>query len=573
VSESLEERIAKLEAEVADLRSLMAAKSSPEPPPPPVVATLQPVSPPNLSPPAPVLPPYWAYHGPPLPPRSVEDSELDFGRKVMPIIGGLLLITALYYLTLFLMENIRLTRDMQFGLAATSSVAALTVGHWLRRGSPQVARALTVTGLFGGYFTIIAGSEPFGIYPDSTMVIAFFAFALVNVALGWLYDEEATSSLGVAAAFIAAFMAFERTYVYVALASAAALTGMALTLRRTWIAPVVIAGLGSLAVAGSLGLMATDRVPQEGVTHLLQTQFSLGMGLAWMAALRTSRQSELPVLAPFLGAMFLSIVLMFGPQRVASLPITLHVAAFAAVTVAMGAKWQSPWHIALGWFAAGIGVPLTIESPYRDWAWAIQAVAYTGLIWWRTKWFVIPFLATLGAMFRDSVVLNENASFLGWEIAIGLAPMPFVTAGVVLALVAYFGYVRRPAIVGEPENTAAETTYWLLVAGPTILQLALMVQQQFVPALDGKSLSAPLGASSTFAMLIGFRLQRLGPRFAAWVGILLLMGSLYLNELSELTNIQRIGILSVLGVLALLAGAYYYRRDGARSKDQSTGTP
>ena len=247
MSDSVETRLQKLEDEVAELRAALdsvaqAPAVQPPPLPPPLVGVPNPLAYPQYTQPAApqfsrpatpnVIPYPWQYYGPPKPPVSSEQAEVDFGKKAMPIIGAALIISGLYLLTVYVLENFQITKAMQFSFAAAGSILAFGLGEFVRKKIDQVGRALNAIGLVGGYLTIVSGSETFGVYPDTLMVPLFFALSLVNVGIGWYRKDQPLALMGVTAAFFSSAMVADRNLLLPALGSASTLIAMAITWRQ-----------------------------------------------------------------------------------------------------------------------------------------------------------------------------------------------------------------------------------------------------------------------------------------------------------------------------------------------------
>ena len=476
----------------------------------------------------------------------------------MPIIGAALIISGLYLLTVYVLENFQITKAMQFSFAAAGSILAFGLGEFVRKKIDQVGRALNAIGLVGGYLTIVSGSETFGVYPDTLMVPLFFALSLVNVGIGWYRKDQPLALMGVTAAFFSSAMVADRNLLLPALGSASTLIAMAITWRQRWAGAAVLGTVCSWILCVSL--ISLDSFLATSLDTILRTLLVTAIGVGWMVVVRRVKQDAVPDISPFVGMAFaLSLTLWYRKPGDHSVVIAGGIVAYALSTILIYSKIRTIGLMALACSLIGFGLPVTLGGQIRDWSFFIQAILYCFLVWKSSRLFIIPFLAAALSTLSISRVFYEVGNDRLFRI-FGMESAAFVGLMALLAFIAYLGMWRSPAWEEKSAEEYIDGFYWLAFLLPLVGYGVMLSVMKWGQSIISDSSSIPLGVTAAIGIIAGFSLQRVGIRIAAWAFILCLLMSLYFNEVSKLTALQKIGVFVVFGALCLVAASFYFKR-------------
>jgi uncharacterized membrane protein len=300
--EVLEQRLARLEQEVAELRR--GTKPAPEPAPerPPAPTMLDFVVPPATPVPAaaPVSPPPVVSHEtavPASPPaegreparqpaaqlsRPVPDretlaqfltpymrrartqaerlSEIDvsnlLGARVLAWAGGIVTVLGIVFFFVLAVNRGWIGPEIRVACGAAVSALAFGAGLWLRRRYGQVYSALTAAGagLAGGYATLLAAAALYDLIPAPAALVFAAAIAGVGVVIALRWNAEPLAGLGLIGAMVV---------------PAAVVLESGLTPLGTAFVAVVFAGAAYVAIERRwlvlLGLAIAAGLPQVAV--------------------------------------------------------------------------------------------------------------------------------------------------------------------------------------------------------------------------------------------------------------------------------------------------------------------
>ncbi len=280
--EVLEQRLAALETEVADLQAqIRNPGASPDVAPTQWAAvTPKPVSPPQKpAPPAP-LPEVWSTPPlrptkpppvaqepprrpapPPKPRREIDYSAL-FGAFGLAVAGGIVTVLGIVFFFVLAANRGWIGPELRVAFGAAASVGVFAAGFWLRRrfGTTHAALAAVGAGIAGAYATLLAATALYGFVPDvgALAAAAGIAAAATVVALAW--KEELVAALGLIGALIVPLMTLvedgELTLVGTTFAALVLAAIAVVALRQRWDILLVAGLLGSFPQIAGLVLQA-----------------------------------------------------------------------------------------------------------------------------------------------------------------------------------------------------------------------------------------------------------------------------------------------------------------------------
>ena len=280
--EVLEQRLAALETEVADLQAqIRNPGASPDVAPTQWAAvTPKPVSPPQKpAPPAP-LPEVWSTPPlrptkpppvaqepprrpapPPKPRREIDYSAL-FGAFGLAVAGGIVTVLGIVFFFVLAANRGWIGPELRVAFGAAASVGVFAAGFWLRRrfGTTHAALAAVGAGIAGAYATLLAATALYGFVPDvgALAAAAGIAAAATVVALAW--KAELVAALGLIGALIVPLMTLvedgELTLVGTTFAALVLAAIAVVALRQRWDILLVAGLLGSFPQIAGLVLQA-----------------------------------------------------------------------------------------------------------------------------------------------------------------------------------------------------------------------------------------------------------------------------------------------------------------------------
>ncbi len=223
--EVLEQRLAALEREVADLRlqvrgsgavgleerarvatPLPPTRPGAAPPPRPAAEQPRPASPAPTATPAPTAPP-------PLPPRPARPRrEIDysklFGAFGLAVAGGVVTVLGIVFFFVLAVNNGWINAELRVVFAATASVGVFAAGFWLRHryGTTHAALAAVGAGIAGGYATLLAATALYGFVPDALALVAAAGIAAAATVVAIAWKAELVAGLGLIGALLVPLM-------------------------------------------------------------------------------------------------------------------------------------------------------------------------------------------------------------------------------------------------------------------------------------------------------------------------------------------------------------------------------
>ena len=331
--EVLEQRLAALETEVAELRAQLRSPAAwPDAAPTQWAAvTPKPVSPPQKpAPPAP-LPEVWSTPPlrptkpppvakappprpapPPKPRREIDYSAL-FGAFGLAVAGGIVTVLGIVFFFVLAANRGWIGPELRVAFGAAASVGVFAAGFWLHRrfGTTHAALAAVGAGIAGAYATLLAATALYEFVPDLGALVAAagIAAAATVVALAW--KEELVAALGLIGALLVPLMTVveddDITLIGTAFAALVFTALAVVALRERWTA-LLIAGLVA-SFPQVVGLVLQSEPTDWAVVGLTVLFWALYVAVATVVQL-TSKAKALDPLA--VGVLLASAALAAG---------------------------------------------------------------------------------------------------------------------------------------------------------------------------------------------------------------------------------------------------------------------
>ncbi len=524
--EVLEQRLAVLENEVADLRTqvrgadatqlaerdALGSDLAPEHPPAPVrERKIRPQErTPTASPPPPARP-----APPPPPPRHVRPRrELDlsklFGAFGLAAAGGIVTVLGIVFFFVLAVNRGWINPELRLAFGAAASAGIFAAGFWLRQrfGTTHAALAAVGAGIAGAYATLLAATALYGFLPELGALAAAAAIAAVATVVAVAWRAELVAALGLVGALLVPLMTVveegELTLIGTSFAALVFTATAAVALGQRW---------GALLAAGVIasfpqivGLVAQSYATDWAVVLLTALFWALYVGCALLAQL--SSRAKIDRLAATLALAAAALAAVSSAQlfdgtagRLSEEGLALLVVAIAYLALGAAVLRRLRDFSTLLW-AVGLTVAAVAGAELLSGAWL--AVAWAGeaavLAWLgqatRERRFS---LASVGYLLLAlAVTLGHEAPVddlfgLGAHPALGVPSVLAVAAAALL--VAWFS--RRP-----PEQPRGEGS-----VGAFLTSLTVTLQQArdaFVWLAGGLALYATsLGALELFSWLGG----------------------------------------------------------------------
>ena len=329
--EVLEQRLAALETEVAELRAQLRSPAAwPDAAPTQWAAVApKPVSPPpKPAPPAP-LPEVWSTPplrptkplpvaqapprpAPPKPRREIDYSAL-FGAFGLAVAGGIVTVLGIVFFFVLAANRGWIGPELRVAFGAAASVGVFAAGFWLHRrfGTTHAALAAVGAGIAGAYATLLAATALYEFVPDIGALVAAagIAAAATVVALAW--KEELVAALGLIGALLVPLMTVvedgDITLIGTAFAALVFTALAVVALRERWTA-LLIAGLVA-SFPQVVGLVLQSEPTDWAVVGLTVLFWALYVAVATVVQL-TSKAKALDPLA--VGVLLASAALAAG---------------------------------------------------------------------------------------------------------------------------------------------------------------------------------------------------------------------------------------------------------------------
>lgn len=445
---------------------------------------------------------------------------------------------------------------MQFALCVLATVSLLGIGRWAERKEPRMGQLLIGLGALGGYLTAGAGYSTFHVYSDQIALSLFFVWAMVVIGYGFVRESKPFALLGLAGGLIASYGARTHPDTALALNMITFVASSAVAYRRKWPEAVgwsygaamlafwtVATGQPSVvllflaqAAVGTAALLGLLKPPDRVLAAL---PAAIGVGMAWIYS------GNYNLLA---GNWVAAVIFLWG---------------LAAGYLAYRDKDEpTRWAFgAAGYVAAGLMAPGTLPLEMRTWVWLVATVVAAGFCVFRPSAFAAVLqLVWMGFLIGGRALFPVPASLPDAAFWPVMAALHFT----LLPL-----YLRKPV-----EDAVGEAVMFLATSFPLIGVAALSLFN--VAGLNLKNGSTLALATASFSLMaLGFRTDRLGARYAAWVGLTLTVGKFIFFDLSEVDPAVRIAAMFAVGTVAFLAGAVYARRSktGGPSEGDDSQTP
>ena len=308
--EVLEQRLAALETEVAELRIQVRGPSTAEPvrregpafPPP-----LAPRRPAAAPPPRPTPPPAAVTQPrpapapvkPPRPRREIDYSAL-FGAFGLAVAGGIVTVLGIVFFFVLAANRGWIGPELRLAFGAAASVGVFAAGFWLRGrfGTTYAALAAVGAGIAGAYATLLAATALYGFVPELGALAAAAGIAAVATVVALRWQEELVAALGLIGALLVPLMTLvedgELTLIGTAFAALVFTAVAVVALRERWTA-LLIAGLVA-SFPQVVGLVLQSEPTDWAVVWLTVLFWALYVAVATVVQL-TSKAKPLDPLA------------------------------------------------------------------------------------------------------------------------------------------------------------------------------------------------------------------------------------------------------------------------------------
>jgi uncharacterized membrane protein len=222
--EVLEQRLAVLEEEVADLRTLVrgagatgraerAALGTRAREHPPAAARERTIRPPERTtaaapPPRPARPaPQPKARRPARPRREIDLSKL-FGAFGLAAAGGIVTVLGIVFFFVLAVNRGWINPELRLVFGAAVSVGVFAAGVWLRRrfGTTHAALAAVGAGIAGAYATLLAATALYGFVPELGALAAAAGIAAVATVVATAWRAELVAALGLVGALLVPLM-------------------------------------------------------------------------------------------------------------------------------------------------------------------------------------------------------------------------------------------------------------------------------------------------------------------------------------------------------------------------------
>jgi uncharacterized membrane protein len=207
--EVLEQRLAALEHEVADLRiQVRGPEAAAREHPTTVVPEreIRPQAPPPRPAPAPASRP--ARPTRPARPRREYDLSKLFGAFGLAVAGGIVTVLGIVFLFVLAVNRGWINPELRLLFGAAASLGVFAAGVWLRRrfGTTYAALASVGAGIAGAYATLLAATALYGFVPELGALAAAAAIAAVATVVAVSWKAELVAALGLIGALLVPLM-------------------------------------------------------------------------------------------------------------------------------------------------------------------------------------------------------------------------------------------------------------------------------------------------------------------------------------------------------------------------------
>jgi uncharacterized membrane protein len=501
----------------------------------------------------------------PTPQEIANDTERQFGAKVLPWLGALAIILGLGYLVNYAIERDLITPQMQMAGAAILSVAMVILGIFASKPEEEANKQffgnlLVGLGSCGLYMTAGGGYAGWKLISAETMVGAFVGLSMLNLLYGFWRSLPPFVGLGMVGGATAAEMLASRhdhnlAMGVLALIGIPALATHVARRQPNWVFP---------SWAAVLVVLASWTYPGPPAYALYFTAGWLIVGLAayFGGLVRSGEkfQEAFPVL------MTTAATLLFFAFADRPWHAGVMSAAFGVLYLLGGSRLSSHVSVrrcalALGAALISLAAPWGVEPSYQ-----ILVFAGLGLALLALSGYLATELAIFGAIdlvlgfaFYMGIALGSDKKYLPFAEE-WLAPILMTVAGTAMALTYRFGYGKDREAFREAApvvGVGGSLLIWGLVSRFIDLKIDAHL-------LGGEWMTISWGIFAVAALAIGVAAKLSEFR---WVGIgvlLFTLARLILVELASLDSALKVALLMGIGTLILGVSYVVYIRPGSR---------
>ncbi len=531
MTDDLSARLAKIEDRLTRIEYVTGVRAQPTMVPPPRIDA-QAQSQPPTNPPS--SPPNVA---------SGDDAEYVIGAKLLPRVGGVLVVLGIIYLVAWGFSTGFITKQMVFGAEVAFSGAFIYFGNRYRESKEHYGQLLTGVGFAGLYLTFVGGFTPYHLYSGNTLVGLAMAVSLTLLAISGSRSWIGLWFLGLLGGMVSSTMPLGKHDLkmalilhFIVLLSAAA---VAVRMKRAEM-PIIL-WLGSLCAFAPI--FFDFAFPQEAALTA-----TLAAGLLCMATYLLLIDD----VAFGFGAAFFPILIVgtLGPAAVRidqpQYVIGLCLGTSAMALLPKRALWKQL--VVLGVLGVSTIAPWCYRTP-------LQTHLLVGL----TAAFALgSYVIFERKGLKASLILLADASvsiIIGWDDKVwqvGSAKtilLGSILAASVLVFAAGLHYFRRRVL--PPILTVG-------MLGVVWLYYHLVVDH--LARGDMFAVSLSWGALAGVILLVGLMLKLKDMRYSSFFLMAITVVKVLFFDLQEMAQGLRVAILLVLGILMLAIGYGYINR-------------
>lgn len=462
--------------------------------------------------------------------RKGDGAEYLIGARLLPRVGGLLVLLSIVFLVAWGFSKGWITKEMVFAGEVLLSLAFVALGQATANLREHYGQILTGVGLGGLYVTLVGGYTEYGLYDGATTVVLTTALSLSMVLASGIRLWAGLWTLGVLGGLYASTLPLSKGDLRVSLALhfLVLISSGLISLRFKNRGYVVALWLGSLC---ALAPMVGGRYDGDTVLAAF-----LSAGLFCMGAYVFGEAAD-AVFPALVGSLLSMAAVQHGRPA--------FVIAFCAGVALVGvlpSRSQWRFQLALGVILACLTAPWCYDDLPRSQA-----------------------LLSLGGLFG-------LASFVRFRRSALTASMLLLMDGTASVAAAW----PRPEILSWCWSSLLALSVLILAAGislwhrkgvPAVFSFGmLLICWVFWSGLvdhevtgNPFAMSISWGVLAAIELLVGFAIKERAFRFTSFGLLGLTVGKVMLNDLAFLDPGLRVAILMVLGLIMLAVGYGYVR--------------
>ncbi len=544
-SVSLEDRVGRLELQLAQACDrIYSLEGRPILTPPPIAFKTPPSAPKEAAPKA-------------APPQSNDDVEYRLGTVGLLRGGAVVVILGIIFLVGLAISRGWITPQVQFVGEQLLCFAFLAVGGWKLKEKADFGEILTGIGMAGLYASFAGGHLHKHLYEAEILVGLFIVLSLLNLVVGAIASSRSFVVLGMIGGFVGAALPMQKHELEVSLGLLVVVSSVAagiIAFRRWQLIAIVFSCFAALSFLPAYFEHAHD-------IRLAIACYVLA-GLGAIAYARSNEEGANDNHGAWLVTVFL-VGAAAGFQKVAhhgypAFDSLIPVAIAAGLAVlyradkrASTALWLSSGLIAIGF------VPASLDWPTACATYGVVALALGATTFWKQS----SVMTGLSWVALALGIISLQIGFLDYH----RAPTREIEAGLELLLLTATALILYGTSRISKERVILTGGGVLLVGGLAMRLCFIGLRYHPISLAEAASLSIPLSLYSILLIAAGFRFKAPQLRYWGLATFAATLGKVVLIDLQELDSFVRVGLLLVLG-LAMIGAGYLYIRLQPRSE-------